>query len=150
MPSRILSVFLILVGFGLIGAAFAAPAPDAGSDAASSPDANIVDQADRDPVSVGVGAVENARKGNWKLALAGVLSLVIYALKKLKAVSKIFESVRGGAIFVLATGLLGFFAMTLGAGGGLGFTTILAGFITTLIAAGGWELVVKRLILGRA
>ncbi len=145
MLQRMVSVLLLVVGLVLVGMAMPAGAEsmDAGP-----PDANIVDRTESDPVGASFGVVADARKGNWKMALAGVLSLVVFALKRFGDL-KLFETVRGGAALTLCLGLVGWFALILASGASLSAGAILSGLGIALNAIGGYHLI-KRLIFGRA
>ncbi len=143
---RLVSVLLIVMGLGLLSQAWAEP--DAGL--AASPDAGIVERADNDPVGVGLDVINDAKKGNWKAAIAGILSLVMFALKRLREKTTLFSGQRGGAILVMALGLLGFFATGLAAGVDVDLNLFVSGFITTLVAVGGFTWFRDLLFPGKA
>lgn len=133
---NLLSVILLVLGVSLLSLAWATP--DGGLDAGRA-DAGIVDRADSDPVGVGLGVIQDAKRGNWKLAVAGILSLLMFALKQLREHTKVFAGQRGGAILVMLLGLGGWFATTLAAGVDLSWSVVLAGIGIVWTAVGGFH-----------
>lgn len=98
-----------------------------------------------------VGDVYNAVKGGqWRLAAAGVLALLMLALAKVREKSwSPFKGDRGGAVLVLLLALAGAFGTALASSAPIGLDLIVGALGTAVAAAGGYA-IVRRLIWPKA
>lgn len=111
-------------------------------DAAETPEVNPVDTATQ--------IVNDMRSGDWRHAIAGMLTLLMFiwnwARKNVSWLSGKLAGDRAGALSVLVIAVVGSLAMTLGGDAPLDYKTLLAGLWTAVESAGIFTLL-KRIFM---
>jgi hypothetical protein len=82
--------------------------------------------------------VTNVRSGNWKLAVAALLSLLMTVLAKARNLVPFFRGDRGGSVLVMILALMGSFATALSLGGSIDLNLVLSAIGVAFTAVGGW------------
>lgn len=82
--------------------------------------------------------VENIKGGNWKLAVAAILSLLMTLLGKFRGMIPIFAGDRGGSLLVMVLSVLGSVATALGTGAPLDWNLLISAAGVAFTAVGGW------------
>lgn len=89
--------------------------------------------------------VKAASAGQWLLAVAGVLTLVMFALRNWRERIKIFRGDRGGALLVILLSVLGSVSTFLASGNGFSFSAIAGALAVAFTSAGGYT-TLRRII----
>ena len=126
---------------GALAAPAAAPAPAA--EAAEAPD--LAERAEADPLAVGLELVDAVRKGNWRLAIALGLALLMVLGAKARDKVKWFRGDRGGALLVMGLSLAGALATALASDAALDWKLFLGAAGVAWTAVGGYTWF-KRLV----
>lgn len=83
-----------------------------------------------------VNTVKSVQEGNWKLAISGVLFLLMFVLRAIKL--PILQGDRGGAISVMVFALLGAFGTALASGAPITLGLITGAVTIAFTAVGGF------------
>lgn len=105
------------------------PAPEA----ASAPEA-------KDPIDTAGAVIKDVRSGDWRYAIAGILSLLMLGLAKARDNTDWFSGDRAGALLVLGLGVGGGLVTALYADGPLDWRLLAGAVGTAAMAAGGYTL----------
>lgn len=95
--------------------------------------------AGQDPVSDVVQVVEDIRSGNWRMVAAGVLSLIMFGLMRIRDEIGWFGTDRGAAVLVMLLSLSGGLFTSLTAGLPINMMFFVAAVGTALMSAGGYH-----------
>lgn len=127
--------------------ALPSPAPDAGPEATVVvvPVPMPVQAVEQDPLGSAGNLVTAIRQGNWRLAAAFFLALIMFALGKVRHQVKWFAGDRGGAILVMVLSLAGALSTSLAAGMPVDWKMFAAAIGIAWSAVGGYTWVRKML-----
>jgi surface polysaccharide O-acyltransferase-like enzyme len=114
------------------------PSAPAAPSASDRPAAALATGATTSPEDAITSVVTNVRGGNWKLAVAAILSLLMTVLAKARNLVPFFKGDRGGSILVMVLALMGSFATALGTGSKVDLNLALAAIGVAFTAVGGW------------
>ncbi|MGH8677185.1 MAG: hypothetical protein ACREUQ_02385 [Burkholderiales bacterium] len=84
--------------------------------------------------------LKGAQAGNWKLALAGILSMLMFFLRNARESIPFFRGDRGGALLVMTLSILGAIATAFAVPGmKIDVNTIVTAMTVAFTAIGGWK-----------
>jgi hypothetical protein len=112
--------------------------PSAAPDRPAAASGTGVTAAPQAPEDAITSVVTNVRGGNWKLAVAAILSLLMTVLAKARNLVPFFKGDRGGSILVMVLALMGSFATALGTGSKVDLNLALTAVGVAFTAVGGW------------
>lgn len=122
--------------------------PEAGAPAETGSATGVeepVAAAERDPLGTGARIVRDIRAGNWRMAAAGLLALLMLLLGKVRARIPWFAGDRGGAILVGVLGLGGALSSALATSTPIGPELLVGALGVTWTAVGGYSWI-RRLL----
>lgn len=123
----------------------AAPETEAPGEASAEPKpATPPEQAETDPVGTVLQLVGHIKAGEWRLALALVLALLMFALARVRDKVKWFRGDRGGAVLVMVLALAGTVSTALASSATLDYKLLLGTLGLAWTAVGGYSWI-KRL-----
>ena len=145
MKTKTISAILCLVAVFMLP--FVVTAQDAGEVLeVAEPVAAAVDASQGDVLEIGATIIAAAKGGEWRMAIAAILSLIMTLAYKLKVRKlSIFKGDRGGVILLLVLGLMGGVSAALASGAPISLDLAIGTLSVVLTAAGGWQ-VLKRLV----
>jgi hypothetical protein len=125
-------------GMALADEMDAAPAPTSPSADETTAAPSDVTKPPQEAGDAITSVVKNVRSGNWKLAVAALLSLLMTVLAKARSVVPFFRGDRGGSVLVMVLALMGSFATALSLGGSIDLNLVLSAIGVAFTAVGGW------------
>lgn len=135
----VLAFLLMAACLSLVTFPLSALAQDAGPVVAAA--ADIASQAPPgNELDVTKELIGSVKGGQWRLAMASLLSLAMMIAYRFKIRSlPMFKTKRGGVILLMVLGFMGAFATALGSHQPINFDLIVGTITVALTAAGGWH-----------
>jgi hypothetical protein len=95
---------------------------------------------DSDPIAIGKDILQAAKGGQWRLLVAGILSLLMTLSWKLKIRTwSIFKGDRGGAILLMILALAGSFSTALATEAPVSLELVLGAVSVAFTSVGAWQ-----------